>query len=351
MRWYAFLLYPFALLYDLVTRIRNLFFDMGWLKSVPASMPTVVVGNLSVGGTGKTPMVEYLIRKFYKELKVATLSRGYGRKTKGFLQASKQVIPEEIGDEPFQIYQKFGNEISVCVGEDRINALEIIGSKTDSPELVILDDAYQHRYVKGDLTVLLTTYQQPFFSDYLLPMGRLRESRAGAKRADVVLITKCPDDISDLEKSRFEENASFWKRPDSPVLFSFISYGNPTPLFVYHRFSSKIILLTGLANDRTLVEFVEQKYELLDVIRYEDHHDYTSGDFSKIRGVYKQLAAQNPVVLTTEKDAVKVKSNAPKGFLEEIPIFVLPIELSFSADDELTLVQLIQQKVFKKGKS
>lgn len=351
MRWYAFLLYPFALLYDLVTRLRNWFFDIGWLKSASSPIKSIVVGNLSVGGTGKTPMVEFLVRKLHKDLKVATLSRGYGRKTKGFLEANKQVTPQEIGDEPFQIYQKFGKQISVFVGEDRVNALERIVSKTDFPELVILDDAYQHRYVTGYLSILLTTYQKPFFSDFLLPMGRLRESRAGAKRADVIIVTKCPERLDDAEKSSFKKEMTSFKRQESPVLFSSISYGQPLPILTSKPFSAKIILLTGLANDQALVEYVNEKYELLEVMRYPDHHEYSPADFSKIQSTVKQLASQNPVVLTTEKDAVKVKSNAPKGFLEEIPIFVLPIELSFSADDELTLGKLIEQKVFKKDNS
>lgn len=345
MRWYAFLLYPFALLYNLVTRIRNWFFDLGWLKSVSTPIPSIVVGNLSVGGTGKTPMVEYLIRKLQKQLKVATLSRGYGRKTKGFLEAIKQITPQEIGDEPFQIYEKFGNDISVFVGEDRVGALEKIASIPTAPELVILDDAYQHRYVKGDLNILLTTYQKPFSSDFLLPMGRLRESRTGAKRADVIIVTKSPNGLSESEKRSLRGAFSPYKKQETAVLFSSISYGEPKSLSNSVSFSQKIILLTALANDRPLVEFVQEKYELLEVLRYPDHHDYSRADFDNIQAVVKQLESQNPVVLTTEKDAVKVKSNAPKGFLEEIPIFVLPIEMSFSADDELTLAKLIQQKV------
>lgn len=350
MRWYAFLLYPFALLYDLVTRVRNWFFDLGWLKSVSTSIPSIVVGNLSVGGTGKTPLVEYLTRKLQKQVKVATLSRGYGRKTKGFFKAGGQITPQDIGDEPFQIYQKFGNDIAVFVGEDRVEALEKIASETKVPELVILDDAFQHRYVNGDLNILLTTYQKPFSSDFILPMGRLRESRLGAKRADLIIVTKSPDGLSESEKRRLIGSISPYKRQETPVLFSSISYGEPKPLCNPSPFFQKIILLTGLANDRALVEFVEEKYELLEVMRYPDHHDYSPADFDKIQAMFKQLESQNPVVLTTEKDAVKVKSNAPKGFLEEIPIFVLPIEMSFSADDELTLAKLIQQKVLNKDK-
>lgn len=348
MRWYAFLLYPFALLYDLVTRFRNLFFDLGWLKSVSSPIPSIVVGNLSVGGTGKTPMVEFLIRMLRDQKRLATLSRGYGRKSKGFIKANAHISPEDIGDEPFQIYQKFGEDISVFVGEDRVNALEEIAAESIAPELIILDDAYQHRYVNGDLKILLTTYQSPFFSDFLLPMGRLRESRAGAKRADVIIITKCPDNLRSADKARFISLANSYIHANTAVLFSSISYGKPVALTNSATFSPTIILLTGLANDGTLVKYVSKKYELIEVLRYPDHHDYSDADFNKVKAIFKQHAAQNPVVLTTEKDAVKVKSNALKGFLEEIPIFVLPIEVSFSPADELTLAQLIQQKVFKK---
>ncbi|WP_339877317.1 tetraacyldisaccharide 4'-kinase [uncultured Algoriphagus sp.] len=349
MRWYAFLLYPFTLLYDLVTRLRNWFFDLGWLKSTPSPIPSIVVGNLSVGGTGKTPMVEYLIRMMKKEKKLATLSRGYGRKRKGFLQASSQTSPDEIGDEPFQIYQKYGNEISVFVGEDRAKALNEIASMSDSPEVVILDDAFQHRYVKGDLKILLTTFQRPFFSDFILPMGRLRESRVGAKRADVIIVSKCPEILNAKVKGDYKSRVLDYCRPETPVLFSSIVYGEPVPLVEKMRFSSKIILLTGLANNQPLVEYVGRKYELLKVLSYPDHHDYSEVDLDKVRSFWKQHVSQNAVVLTTEKDAVKVKSKAPKGFLEEIPIFVLPIEVRFSSSGEQALVKLIQQKVFKKN--
>jgi tetraacyldisaccharide 4'-kinase len=348
MRWYAFLLYPFSLLYDLVTSLRNRFFDLGWLKSASSPIPSIVIGNLSVGGTGKTPMVEFLVRMLGKERKIAVLSRGYGRKTKGFLQANSELSPAEIGDEPFQIYQKFGQDISVFVGEDRVAAMDRIATKSHAPELVILDDAYQHRYFIGDLNILLTTYQRPFYSDFLLPMGRLREGRAGAKRADAIIVTKCPEGLTSGEKNSLESAVKRYSDSQTPILFSAISYGKPSPLIENHAFSTKVILLTGLANDQPLVDYVRKTYDLIEVMSYADHHDYVEADFDIIRASVKQHASQKSVVLTTEKDAVKVKSNAPKGFLEEIPIFVLPIEVRFSTTDELALAQLIQQKVFKK---
>ena len=296
-------------------------------------------------------MVEFLIRLLSKENKLATLSRGYGRKTKGFLEAGLQVSPDDIGDEPFQIFQKYGNEISVFVGEDRVKALDEIAAKSNSPELLLLDDAFQHRYVNGDLKILLTTYQNPFFTDFLLPMGRLRESRTGAKRADVVICTKCPEELPASDRNEFKRRVSVYCKPTTPVLFSSISYATPVPLVDPRVCSGKVILLTGLANDQPLVEYVSGRYDLLEVLSYPDHHDYTEEDFRKVRACWKQHASQNPVVLTTEKDAVKVKSNASKDFLKEIPIFVLPIEMSFSSTDVLALVQLIQQKVFEKDNS
>ncbi len=351
MRWYAFLLYPFALLYGLVTSLRNWFFDRGWLKSRLSPIPCIVVGNLSVGGTGKTPMVEFLIRHLNQERQVATLSRGYGRKTKGFIKASSKTSPEMIGDEPYQIYQKFGEHINVYVGEDRVSSLEKISGDQDFPEVVILDDAFQHRYVTGHLNILLTTFQRPFYSDFILPVGRLRESRAGAKRADLIIVTKCPEELADSEKNRIKGNVSAYSNSAASMLFSSISYGEPFPLVKSAVFSEHIILLTGLANDQPLIDYVGTKFNLLQVLSYPDHHDYDRSDFEHIRTMFKQHGSQNPVVLTTEKDAVKVKSHAPKGFLEEIPIFVLPIEVVFSDADKLTLVQLIHQKVFNKTNS
>ncbi|UZD24067.1 tetraacyldisaccharide 4'-kinase [Algoriphagus halophytocola] len=348
MRWYAFLLYPFSLIYDLITRVRNWCFNLGLLKSSPSPIPSLVVGNLSVGGTGKTPMVEFLIQMLLKEAEVAVLSRGYGRQTKGFLQATATSSPAQIGDEPFQVYKKFGKNVSIYVGEDRVSALEQIALKTNCPEVVILDDAFQHRYLNGDLKILLTTYQDPFYSDFLLPMGRLRESRGGAARADVIVVSKSPEDLEEEEKEIIRQKVSRYASGGVPVLFSTISYGQPFPLGRNHSFTERLLLLTGLANDTPLIAYVKKKFTLLEVMSYPDHHDYTMYDFEKIKDVFRQHEKENPVVLTTEKDAVKVKSNAPTGFLEEIPIFVLPIAVKFAPEDEQTIAQLIQQKVFQK---
>jgi len=347
MRPYALLLYPFAVLYDLVTKVRNWLFDLGWIKSTNSPLKSILIGNLSVGGTGKTPMVEYLVNKIKTKLKIATLSRGYGRKTNGFIKAEPGILPSEIGDEPFQIFEKYGKEVSVFVGEKRVDALNKIVSLFPKNELVILDDAFQHRYVKADLNILLTTFIQPFSSDFLLPMGRLRESRAGAKRADLIVVTKCPETDFDLEKMELKNRIRKYNT-SAPILFSSISYGKPFPLTNEVSFSPNVILLSGIANDFQLKEYVSNNFELMEVLKYPDHHEYNEADLKKIKQVFLKYSEQNPVIITTEKDAVKVKSNSPAGFLEEIPIFVLPIQVKFSQEDEWLVESLIEQVILQK---
>lgn len=344
---YAFLLYPFAVLYNLITKVRNWFFDWDWLKTTKSPIRSILIGNLSVGGTGKTPMVEYLVRKVKASQNTATLSRGYGRKTSGFLKAKPGMLPSEIGDEPFQIFEKYGKEISVFVGEKRIDALNSIVLNFPDIELVILDDAFQHRYVRADLNILLTTFDQPFSSDYLLPMGRLRESRAGAKRADLIVVTKCPDVALDQKKMELIKKIRKYNS-SVPILFSSIGYGKPFPITFGKSFSSHVILLSGIASDIQLREYISYNFNLLEVLKYPDHHEYIESDFEKIKQVFLKHSDQNPVIITTEKDAVKVKSNGPAGFLEEIPIFVLPIQVDFSQEDERFIESLIEKVILQK---
>ncbi len=349
MRLYAFLLYPFSVVYDLVTSLRNELFDVGWKKSVPSPIPTIVVGNLSVGGTGKTPMVEFLIRLLRSKYSVGVLSRGYGRKTKGYLQANESSTPSDIGDEPFQIYQNFERQIPVFAGEKRVDALHRIAASSAELDLIILDDAFQHRYVMSGFSILLTTYSQPFFSDFLMPAGRLRESRKGANRADVVIITKCPEGLQEKDKHYSTTQVRKYAESDIPVLFSSINYGAPYPLDLVYELGENVILLSGLADDSLLKKYVSEKYNLLESLSFPDHYEYQKSDFDRFRKIYLNHQLHSPVILTTAKDAVKVKSNAPEGFLAEIPIFVLPIQVQFNAQDEDLLLKLIQQKAFRKG--
>jgi tetraacyldisaccharide 4'-kinase len=348
MPWYAFLLAPFALIFRVVTGVRNILFDNGVFKSYRSFIPTLVVGNLSVGGTGKTPMVEFLIRNLRDELFVASLSRGYGRKTKGFLSATPTSTVAEIGDEPLQIFQKFKGEVPVFVGEDRVAALEKITQISPECQLVILDDAFQHRRLKADLYCLLTPFGAPFSEDFLMPMGRLRESRSGAKRANMVVVTKCPQSLSITQKAEIERAMSPYLQADVPVFFSKIGYGKPYAMDHPVPFSGAVILLSGLADDRSFVSYCQSAFHVLDKLTFPDHHDYGSAELARLALLFEKHRHEKPVLLTTEKDSVKLKSLANQGFLGEIPIFVLPIEAQFESEDSQKLLSYIREKFSRK---
>ncbi|MCH6232775.1 tetraacyldisaccharide 4'-kinase [Cognataquiflexum rubidum] len=346
MRWYDPFLYPFALLYDGVTRYRNGMFDSGKKRSTEFLIPTVVVGNLNLGGSGKTPMVEFLVESLKDHYRLATLSRGYGRKTKGFLLAEQNLGPTDLGDEPFQIFSKYGNEVTVVVGEERVMAIPQIIYHRPETELIILDDAFQHRYVKADLQILLTTFQNPFFKDRVLPLGTLRESADGAGRADLIIVTKCPASITEEEKSVFQKEIRNYA--DVPILFAGIKYGNPEPLFQPNsKLLKKVILVSGIANDGLFKEAAGKRFQVLETITFADHHRYTSADVRRILELVKKH--EGAMVLTTEKDAVKLKDGAFHDYLAEIPIFALPIKVDMDQNDSQYLIERITNIVKDKA--
>ncbi|MCS4433556.1 tetraacyldisaccharide 4'-kinase [Aquiflexum gelatinilyticum] len=346
MRWYEPFLYPFSLLYDGITRYRNDMFDTQKKKSTEFLIPTVVVGNLNLGGSGKTPMVEFLIEYLRDKYRLATLSRGYGRKTKGFLLAEPKLGPTDIGDEPFQIYSKFGKDVTVAVGEERVLAIPQIIFHRPKTELILLDDAFQHRYVKADFNILLTTFQNPFFKDKVLPLGTLRENAKGAKRADIIIVTKCPASLSGTEKSFFE--AGIRKYSEAPVLFAGIKYGNPEPLFhTGAKTKKKVILVSGIANDSLFKEAAGKKFEVVETITFADHHRYTLADVLRILEMVKNNG--EAMVLTTEKDAVKLKDASFHEYLVEIPIFALPIKVDLKESDSQYLIERITKTVKDKA--
>ncbi len=225
-----YLLFPFAILYGFITSIRNFLYDKGIFKSYSFDIPIIAVGNLSVGGTGKTPQIEYLIRLLSPNYKIATLSRGYKRKSKGYVLADVTSTAEILGDEPFQMHQKFPN-IKVAVDADRKNGIENLLKLDDKPELILLDDAFQHRKVKAGFYIMLSAYDDLFYNDFILPTGNLRESKSGAKRADIIVITKCPKDLSDITQKIIKEKIGL----DCPIFFSFIDYDEN----IYNEFESK----------------------------------------------------------------------------------------------------------------
>jgi len=311
-----YLLFPFSILYGWITSIRNFLFDKGILKSYSFDIPIIAVGNLSVGGTGKTPQIEYLIRLLSSNYKIATLSRGYKRKSEGFVLADSNSNAEILGDEPFQIHQKFPN-IHVAVDAQRKNGIEQLLKLDNKPEVILLDDAFQHRKVKAGFYILLSSFDDLYFNDFMLPTGNLRESRSGAKRANVIIITKCPKDLSELAQQNMIKKIGL----NVPIFFSFIDYDSE----VYNEFESKKVeeiidvdklLLAGIAKPEPFFAYLQAEKNVKLV--YPDHHNFSEKDIEEIKN-----KANNKLIITTEKDYVRLKNQNLKS------LFYLPIKSSF----------------------
>jgi tetraacyldisaccharide 4'-kinase len=321
------ILFPFAILYGFITSIRNFLFDNGFLKSYSFDVPIIAVGNLSVGGTGKTPQIEYLIRLLSTKHKVATLSRGYKRKSEGFVLADSTSNAEILGDEPFQFYKKFKN-IQVAVDADRKNGIEQLLSQSIKPEVILLDDAFQHRKVKAGFYILLTSYGDLYSDDFMLPTGNLRESRNGAKRANLVVVTKCPANLSLDEQNKIA--AKLKLESNQELYFSFIDYDE----FIYSEDKTMKVgeiknvdklLLTGIAKPNPFFAYLQSEND--EKLVFPDHHHFTENDINDINDIKNK--SQNKIIITTEKDFVRLKGSIPKEQL-----FYLPIRSSFlSASD------------------
>ncbi|MFV8372540.1 tetraacyldisaccharide 4'-kinase [Flavobacterium sp. LB2P74] len=318
------ILFPFAILYGLITSIRNFFFDNGILKSHSFDLPVIAVGNLSVGGTGKTPQIEYLIRLLSDKYKVATLSRGYKRQSKGFILAGANSNAAIIGDEPFQFYKKFGT-IQVAVDADRENGIEQLLSQSIKPEVILLDDAFQHRKVKAGFYILLTSYGDLYSDDLMLPTGNLRESRSGAKRADVIIVTKCPFNLSLDEEKDIKNRLKVSENQE--LYFTFIAYeefiyAENRKIKVNEIQSAAKLLVAGIAKPEPFFAYLQDTNDVC--LSFPDHHNFTDNDILEI----KNLAQKNSII-TTEKDYVRLK-----GSLLSEQLFYLPIQSSFVSGSE-----------------
>jgi tetraacyldisaccharide 4'-kinase len=318
------ILFPFAILYGFITGIRNFLYDKGVLKSYSFDVPIIAVGNLSVGGTGKTPQIEYLIRLLSPSYKVATLSRGYKRKSEGFVLADSTSNAEILGDEPFQFYKKFQN-IQVAVDANRKNGIEKLLSQTNKPEVVLLDDAFQHRKVKAGFYILLTSYGDLYSDDFILPTGNLRESRTGAKRANLVVVTKCPATLSPDEQREIQAKLNLTSNQE--LYFSYIEYDE----FIYSEDQTMKVdeirnvdklLLAGIAKPEPFFKYLQSEKE--ERLVFPDHHHFTEKDLLEIEN-----KAQNKIIITTEKDFVRLKDSIPTEQL-----FYLPIRSSFLSAGE-----------------
>jgi tetraacyldisaccharide 4'-kinase len=320
------LLLPFSLIYKAVTRLRNHLYDIGVRRSFHFDgLMTVGVGNLSMGGTGKTPVTEYLIRLLKSDFSVASLSRGYGRKTKGLRLLSNDDSAATAGDEPVQLYRKFGKEINVVVSEDRILAIPTLLNEDSHPDVVILDDAFQHRRIRTDLNILLTKFEAPFFNDFLFPAGWLRESRTGARRADVLLVTKCPSSLDSAQMILVTEKARKYTG-NIPVFFTRYRYSNPVPFGNQSSISKNIILITGIAQSSLLLNHCRQDFNVLQHFRFRDHHEYSVED---IRQIIQAISGRACSLLTTEKDMIRLTTFSSNQLISAQPWFYLPVEVEF----------------------
>lgn len=340
-------LYPFAILYDAATRLRNHLYDLEIKKSCGFEPVVINIGNLSVGGTGKTPMTEYLISMLSDKYKLAVLSRGYGRKTYGFRLAGENDSAETLGDEPFQIFRKWKGKVVVAVGEQRVPAIAEIMYEHPETEVILLDDAFQHRPVVADMNILLTTWQRPFYKDYVLPAGRLRESRKGAARAHVVVVTKCPDNLSETAMATFTAQVRGYAGAGVPVYFTGLQYDEPKGVEGTEvRANQEVVLVTGLANAGMPEAEVKQRFSMLKHFRYADHHRYTAREISEIAAFVKSQPGS--VIITTEKDMVKWVNPAFQEILKGVPVFFLPVKHYFLSGGDVFETQLLKTIAEKK---
>ena len=324
------ILFPFSLIYGLITSIRNLAFDIGILRSKTFDVPTIVVGNLSVGGTGKSPMIEYLVGLFQEKYKIAVLSRGYGRKTKGFLLANQTSTAKDLGDEPYQFHRKF-QDLIVAVDEKRVRGMETLLSAKPELDLVLLDDAYQHRYVKASCYILLTSYEKLYINDFMLPAGDLREPRRGSKRAQIIIVSKCPDHLDASMMARIKKKIN--PNPNQKLFFSRIKYdvdiiNNKGKKSLEELENVRVLLITGIADPSPMEDFLKRNLISFEHLKFADHQFIGETELLDIRKKLSVLTEEEKTIITTEKDYVR-------NFIDiDLPIFYLPIKTEIIEDSE-----------------
>ncbi|MCW3109860.1 MAG: tetraacyldisaccharide 4-kinase [Segetibacter sp.] len=325
---FRILLFPFSLLYGLIVNTRNYLFDKNLIKSVSFNLPIIGIGNLSVGGTGKSPMVEYLINLLHSKYLVATLSRGYKRKTKGYALADAETTALEIGDEPMQFHRKFA-DVAVAVGEERIVAIPQLLHDRPGTNVIILDDSFQHRWIKPGFNILLTEYSNLFTRDFFLPTGDLRDQRSSYKRANVIVVTKCPPGISEAEMNKIRKEIH--PLPKQQVFFTTIQYGQPYHIITKDEraisLEDEVLLVCGIANPEPLKKYLVQQSKTYYQQSFSDHHIFTIDDLNEIRKKYDDINAEQKIIITTEKDAVRLMKFDRE--LIGMPVYVLPVQHQF----------------------
>lgn len=350
LRSFRLILFPFAIIFGLILRLRNLLYDHVLIKSTRFNLPIINVGNLSVGGTGKSPMVEFLMDDLKKRYKVATLSRGYKRRTKGYLLATESTTAVEIGDEPMQFHLKHP-EVPVAVGEERIVAVPQLLFDKPETQIIILDDAFQHRAITAGFSIILTNYDDLYTRDFYLPTGDLRDNPSSARRADCIIVTKCPSDLTISAAETIKKELDLL--PHQQLFFTTICYGSP-----YHIYSgetieltkeTEVLLICGIANPAPLTAYIMEQAYTYEAMYFSDHHIFTIDELREMLKRFVHIRTQDKIMLTTEKDAVRlIKFNAE---LDSMPLYVIPISISFLFNQEAEFKSLMHNFIDNFGKN
>jgi tetraacyldisaccharide 4'-kinase len=344
------LLLPLSLVFGFIVYLRNLAYDKQVLKSSEFSIPIISVGNLTVGGTGKTPHIEYLSTLLKDYIYLGILSRGYKRKTTGFLEVKSHMTAKECGDEPLQFKRKFGEEVVVAVGENRALAIPQLMGRHPEIQTLLLDDAFQHRSVKPYLNLLLTDYNRLFTNDFVLPSGRLREWPSSYKRADILIVSKCPDDLSQQEAEQIRKNIDPYLH--QKMFFTALRYGKPYYLFnpsytLEPNQGLSVYLLSAIAHPYPLEKYVKDHFAWKKSNFFIDHHYFTKMDMANVVKAFQWIKNDNKIILTTEKDAMRLEEHKQYLLENKIPVFVLPVQVRFLFDEELAFQHLIKSQLLQ----
>ena len=351
------LLTPFSWGYGAGVWLRNTAFNIGLLPQEEFDVPVVSVGNITVGGTGKTPHVEYIIEALYRRYHLAVLSRGYKRKTKGFILASNNMTPRDIGDEPYQIYRKYGGLITLAVCEKRRKGIRELLRIDPEINLILLDDGFQHRYVKPKVNIVLVDYNRPPYKDKLMPLGTLREPAERLLRCEMVVVTKCPSDLTAMDRRMMKKELDLFPPPSQQLFFSNIRYADPVPVFPIQspqltslqwlRDDDAVLCLTGIATPKPLVRYLRHFAASVKVMHFDDHHFFTRKDFSDIFKVYKSLEGKRKFIITTEKDAVRIMNNPYFPPTKRNCIYYIPMKVGFLETEGPNFIEYLVEQIEK----
>ena len=338
----SWLLFPLTMWYAVGVWFRNLLFNLGIKRQVAPKVTTIGVGNICAGGAGKTPHVEYLLRLLADQYPTALLSRGYHRKTRGFVLDDGNHNASRLGDEPAMVAVKFPN-VQVAVCEKRVAGVEKLVQQSQSPKVIVLDDVYQHRYIKPTISILLTEYAKPYYTDIIMPYGNLREGRRARYRANIVIVTKSPQSLNPIDKHNVISRLKL--KPFQKVFFSYIHYCDPLPLMgkapLPLQTVESVLLVTGIADPEPMRQYVSEFCEV-NMLHFADHHRYTVADIRRVRRSFVQMGSDRKLILTTEKDAARLRELADKEVMSGLPIYYLPIEVRLHPSGDMSFDQTVQ---------